>query len=107
MYAEQHIYVSVNYMTAKSVELFETLIDKNAQAKALKERFCKEVNLMSDFVNLKAKFSANSKHLQQLNDTASLSEQGITTATQLFIEYESDVFNAMLVGRAMGWLSKA
>lgn len=105
MYTEQHIAVAMNYITVRGVELFETLVDRNATAKALKERFCKEVNLVSDVISLKAKFSDKVSAMTTLNDKSSLTEQGVTPTTQLFVEYENDVYSAMMVGRALGWLA--
>mmetsp|Transcript_66541 Transcript_66541/g.205971 ORF Transcript_66541/g.205971 Transcript_66541/m.205971 type:complete len:691 (+) Transcript_66541:67-2139(+) len=106
MYTEKHMLVSMNYLTVRGVEPFETLIDRDAKVKALKERFCKEVNLMTDIVSLKAKFTPTAPTLTTLNDKASLTDSGISESTQLFLEYTDDVYQAMMVGRTMGWLVK-
>jgi len=105
-YTEQHVHLQMSYLTVRGVERFETLIDKNARVRALKERFCKEVNLLSDVVSLKAKFASSATALTLLSDKGSLSEQGVNGDTQLFLEYDNDVYNAMMVGRALGWLAE-
>mmetsp|Transcript_140122 Transcript_140122/g.390646 ORF Transcript_140122/g.390646 Transcript_140122/m.390646 type:complete len:700 (+) Transcript_140122:51-2150(+) len=101
--AENHVVLNVHYMTVRCQNVFETSIDRNASVKDLKRRFCTELNLNPDLVKLKAKYKGLS-NVQPLSEALSLSVQSVTSDTHLFAEYDADLFQSVMFGRALGWL---
>jgi len=104
-FVPQHIYLRVRYFSVRNLEVFETFIEQNSTVKALKERLSREMNVNVSFLNLKIQAGTDSDP-EELADRCTLLDLGISSSSELTCEYNEDVFQALMVGRACGWVAK-
>jgi len=102
-FIEKHMLVSVHYPTVRGGECFDTFIDKHAPVEALKKRLCSELNISPDVIQLKSS-SSGALQAKALSDKSSLSGQRIMSSSQVFAEYDQNLYNLMMAGRGFGWI---